>query len=828
MSRAIAGPESWQTRLVQPEQAALGLPHGSKSRALANNQALPPSSDTAKQPQPSSATPPAASSSRAAAQDLSASSLTVTLGQSQQTAAAESGHSSTAAGKAALPEPSKVVPLNRAALDQPQAAKTAASMHIADRIQTSQPHVNSASVAVDVAAGKATVAGNCDKLVQAGHGSPQMPQRPVQPAVPSNSSGGISKQPAALSSTQQQQPQVSRAAKPSLAANAATAGNGQPLQQSSAQSSSKPLAAQAGLQQSVAPVGASAQGLNTNGPAEHASGYLNGHHGLPQLVHAISASSAALALSLHASHAAHLPQSKMPAASSDSVAAAKPSKLATATSIDRPTAAVVSAAASESKQAFAAASPVGALGPGQAPLAAAAATRLQSNNEAVCKGCGKAVASGRTLTVLGSRWHKDCWRCAACSVVLEASFIPGPVNNLPYHPACYKEEFGARCAVCNKVDTDISVDGKPMHRQCFRCTACSSVIDSSYRTEAGKQTHYHLHCYKEKFAPRCVVCNKVETDITVKGRPMHEKCFKCSSCNAVISGKFTTHEELQTHYHPDCYKEKFGARCSVCQKLLSGKYAVVGKESLHYECFKCNDCHHAIEGSYQTDEPTQSHYHPRCYKEKFGARCVVCNKVDTDITLEGRPMHRLCFKCAGCHNVIDGKYSSDDAKQAHYHPNCYKEKFGARCSACNKLFSGKYTVVGGKSLHYECFLCTDCHLPIGDGKYQTHGDDKQPYHQTCYRKNFDPRCDVCSELVPQLVGALASLLLLLDLMPFTLCLSHLCLSPCAFHPVPFTLCLPPCAFHPVPFTLCFSPFACHPLPCLLCLSLCAFYLIINS
>jgi len=150
--------------------------------------------------------------------------------------------------------------------------------------------------------------------------------------------------------------------------------------------------------------------------------------------------------------------------------------------------------------------------------------------------------------------------------------------------------------------------------------------------------------------------------------------------------------------------------------------------------------------------------------------------------------------------VIDGKYSSDDAKQAHYHPNCYKEKFGARCSACNKLFSGKYTIVGGKSLHYECFLCTDCHLPIGDGKYQTHGDDKQPYHQTCHRKNFDPRCDVCSELVPQLVSAFAAA------------------GPCAFHPVPFTLCLSPCAFHPVPL----------PLPCPPCLSLCAFHLIINT
>jgi hypothetical protein len=314
------------------------LPHGSKGRSLASTSAQPSSSVTAKQPQPSSATLPAPTSSRAAAHDVSASSRTVTRGQLQQIATAASAHSSTAAGSAALPEPSKVVPLRRAALDQPKAAKTAVSTHIADRDHVSQPHVNSASAAADMAAAKATAAGNCGELVQAGHGSPRMPQQSVQPAVPTNSIGGVSKQPAALSSTQQQQqqPQVSRAAKPSLAANAATASNGQLLQQNSAQSSSRPLAAQASPLQSVAAVGASAQGMNTHGPLERASVCLNGHHGLPQLVHAVSASSPALALSLHASHAAPLPRTKTPATGSNSVAAAKPSNLATATSTDWP------------------------------------------------------------------------------------------------------------------------------------------------------------------------------------------------------------------------------------------------------------------------------------------------------------------------------------------------------------------------------------------------------------------------------------------------------------------------------------------------------------
>ena len=597
----------------------------------------------------------------------------------------------------------------------PQAKGAAAQA--ASKGQTSPSRFKPAAAA----AGKPTAAGGGDssgKLLQGGQASPSMvPLTSVHQTVPPKSSGIANDSKPSASQPQKQQ-QTSDATKPAVMPGTS---DRQRLQESPGQtglgSKAASTAGQSTGPQSTATVGVTAQqGCNKSIVTQHGSHFTNGHHGLPTLEHAVSASSTALALSLQAKQVPALPQTKLPASSSVSTAADKEMVVAVAggtsqlsTAAGPATAAgVVSRSSATAKLDPRTNAPSTAAGP-----AAAAATTVSqstpaadtlvaagvsSSNGPVCRGCGKADLSGRTVTALGSRWHAGCWKCAACAGVLEGGYKTGTQDNLPYHPACYKEKFGKRCAACNKVDTDI----------------------------------------------------------TVKGKPMHQKCFKCSACHAVIDGSYNTDKESKAHYHPHCYEEQFGDRCSACNKLVTGKYTTIGGRSLHNECFKCTACQGVIGDKYRTDEEKQAHYHPACYKEQFGKRCAACNKVDTDITVEGKPMHQKCFKCSACHAVIDGSYNTDKESKAHYHPHCYKEQFGARCSACNKLFSSKYTVVGGKNLHYECFKCTDCHLAIGDNKYQTHGDDKLPYHLACHRKNFDPRCDVCSELVPENVSLLVS------------------------------------------------------------------------
>ena len=548
------------------------------------------------------------------------------------------------------------------------------------------------------AASRPTAAGSGDssgQLLQGRRAPASMPQKPGQQTVPPNSSctscdtKSLALQPSQQQQQQQQQQQSSKGATPAHAAVTAGVINRQALQQGLGQPvqamfmtehSSRPQLT-AAVEAAVDSDGKRGKGLHSG------SECINGHHGVAKLEHALSASSAALALSLQAKQVPAPPPAKLPASSLESTATDKQPGVAVTKGVKQPSygAATVTAAADVSQPSAAA--------------SAAPTIGVASSSAAACRGCGKAEFSGRTVSALGSRWHKDCWKCAACACVLEGGYNTGTQDNLPYHPTCYKEKFGKRCGVCNKVDTDITVEGKPMHRQCFKCAACQAVIASSYQSEKG----------------------------------------------------------TGAYYHPDCYQQKFGARCSACNKLLTGKYTVIGGKNLHNECFKCAACEGVIGAKYRTDEEQQSHYHPDCYKEKFDARCSVCNKIDTDITLAGQPMHRQCFKCTACHKVIAGSYNTDKQRQAPYHPDCYKEAFGARCSACNQLFAGKYTVVGGKNLHYECFKCTGCQLAISDKKYQTQGDEKLPYHLACHRNKFDPRCDVCSELVPQEVDVLAML-----------------------------------------------------------------------
>ena len=337
--------------------------------------------------------------------------------------------------------------------------------------------------------------------------------------------------------------------------------------------------------------GASQQGASSQA-ARAGSGYVNGHHGLPKLQHALSASSAAMALhsqlkqaeppaksTFATGNSAALPASKQPAAAapastSKPVTAASPAAakvreleqhgVASSPSIADPTnAGQHSTGVSNVGGRTAGMNNAGDSRPAQ-PAVKLASSSLKASSEAACRGCGQAGFSGRTVTALGTRWHRDCWKCAACSLVLEGPYSTGPLDTLPYHAACYQEKFGRRCAACNKalVGAYSTVDGQALHKECFRCAACQGVIGDKYNTHKDLKTHYHPQCYKEQFGARCIVCSKLDTDITVESQHLHKQCFTCAACSKVIDGSYRSNAANQAHYHPDCYQEKFGARCT--------------------------------------------------------------------------------------------------------------------------------------------------------------------------------------------------------------------------------------------------------------------------
>ena len=415
--------------------------------------------------------------------------------------------------------------------------------------------------------------------------------------------------------------------------------------------------------------------------------YLQGHHGAPRLGHKLSASYSNLTKALES-------LAVEPASSASPVLAVgfaagpvpshqKPSRLSAASTASlHPPQAVVTAQAAASAPADTA----------LAKAAAGAADVGKGGSCNICSGCGKGGWSGRSLTALGGKWHEQCWRCAGCLQLLQGSYRPGKLDNRPYHPHCFKEAFGPRCASCKELLSDkyMEVEGQTLHAQCFRCGLCQKPIAGSYKSSKQDHGHYHLECYKQKYGKRCAACNEIveSAGIVVKGLTLHSACFKCAACMTPIAGQYNTDADTLRQYHPRCYQEKFGRRCSVCTKLLEGKYCNVDRAAMHFDCFKCQACKLPIEGSYSTSKENGLHFHTQCYRERFGKRCA----------------------------------------------------------ACSKLLQGSYTEVAGHSLHHDCHKCTACKAPIQEAKFKLEGMDS--YHSACHREKFGPRCDICTELLP--------------------------------------------------------------------------------
>ncbi|CAI0435356.1 unnamed protein product [Linum tenue] len=89
-----------------------------------------------------------------------------------------------------------------------------------------------------------------------------------------------------------------------------------------------------------------------------------------------------------------------------------------------------------------------------------------------------------------------------------------------------------------------------------------------------------------------------------------------------------------------------------------------------------------------------------------------------------------------------------------YHPgNIYQPApvhfpMGFRiCAGCNnEIGAGRFLHCLNAYWHPECFRCHACNLPIADYEFSMSGN--YPYHKTCYKDRYHPKCDVCKHFIP--------------------------------------------------------------------------------
>ncbi|XP_062158194.1 protein DA1 isoform X2 [Alnus glutinosa] len=65
---------------------------------------------------------------------------------------------------------------------------------------------------------------------------------------------------------------------------------------------------------------------------------------------------------------------------------------------------------------------------------------------------------------------------------------------------------------------------------------------------------------------------------------------------------------------------------------------------------------------------------------------------------------------------------------------------------CTEIGYGRYLNCLNAFWHPECFRCHACNVPISDCEFSTSGN--HPYHKSCYKESYYPKCDVCKHFIP--------------------------------------------------------------------------------
>ncbi|XP_017981387.1 PREDICTED: protein DA1 [Theobroma cacao] len=66
----------------------------------------------------------------------------------------------------------------------------------------------------------------------------------------------------------------------------------------------------------------------------------------------------------------------------------------------------------------------------------------------ICAGCNTEIGHGRFLNCLNAFWHPECFRCHACNLPI-SDYEFSMSGNYRFHKSCYKERYHPKCDVCN-------------------------------------------------------------------------------------------------------------------------------------------------------------------------------------------------------------------------------------------------------------------------------------------------------------------------------------------------------------------------------------------
>ena len=125
-------------------------------------------------------------------------------------------------------------------------------------------------------------------------------------------------------------------------------------------------------------------------------------------------------------------------------------------------------------------------------------------------------------------------------------------------------------------------------------------------------------------------------------------------------------------------------------------------------------------------------------------KCAACDRSITGqyVTALDKTWHPDHFACAICDKSLNGQlfYERDDEP---YCETCFRRQFSPKCASCGEPIAGPYMTALDTIWHPHHFVCATCGRPFAGSQFLTH--EGQPYCETCYHREFSPQCAVCAQ-----------------------------------------------------------------------------------
>ena len=172
-----------------------------------------------------------------------------------------------------------------------------------------------------------------------------------------------------------------------------------------------------------------------------------------------------------------------------------------------------------------------------------------------CFQCSQSISNGKSILAENNQYHPECFRCFRCNQIINENKYRQH-NSKPCCIRCFDQHYALRCEQCQQIisnEKKINFQGKDFHSNCFTCSICNQTINNDKFYEKNGKPCCN-QCYENTYALKCSACSSpiIERYTIFEEKPFHIQCFRCSMCHRIIESTQTFQHKNQQIFCSTC------------------------------------------------------------------------------------------------------------------------------------------------------------------------------------------------------------------------------------------------------------------------------------